>query len=126
MSLRVIALTGANQAALSAVATQLLQAASAGSLSISVMPGVATADEAAAIFNGRGELWRVGEDESKPELDYLVDRAIDDSSPARMAVETAQALRRFLTKGQLQSARGDFTVRPLKGGDFEIEAGRAA
>jgi hypothetical protein len=105
MSMKVIALTSANEAAMQSVATQLLQAATAGQLRLSVMVGIKTADEAQAIFHGQGELWRVGEDDSKPELDALVDRAIDDSAPARMAAETAQALRRFVTRADLAGMR---------------------
>lgn len=103
--MRVIALTSANEAAMHAVASQLLQAASTGQLPLSVMVGVKNAEEAQAIFSGAGELWRVGLDSGKPELDALVDRDISDMSPVRLATETAQALRRFVTRGNLQARR---------------------
>jgi hypothetical protein len=98
MSMRVIALTSANEPAMQAVATQLLQASTDGGLQLSVIVGVNDAHEAQAIYCGGGELWRIGDDDTKPELDALIDRAIDDSSPARAAAETATALRRFCTK----------------------------
>jgi hypothetical protein len=103
MSMKVIALTSANEAAMQAVATQLLQAATAGRLQLSVLVGVTDAHEASAVYASGGELWRVGEDESKPELDAMIDRAIDDSSPDRLAAETATALRRFCTKQHIAS-----------------------
>src|SRR5205085_3692218 len=95
----------ANEAVMQAVAGQLLQAAHEGQLQLSVLVGVKDAHEAAAVYAGGGELWRIGEDESKPELDAMVDRAIDDSSPARTATETAIALRRFVTKRHIADNR---------------------
>lgn len=105
MSMQVIALTSANEPAMQAVATQLLTAASTGQLRLSVLVGVNDAHQAGAAFSGHGELWRIGADESKPELDPLVDRAIDDSTPDRLAIETAQALRRFMTKAGVAERR---------------------
>jgi hypothetical protein len=105
MSMRVIALTSANEPAMQAVATQLLQASTDGGLQLSVIVGVKDAHEAQAIYGDGGELWRIGDDETKPELDTLIDRAIDDSSPARVATETAQALRRFMTKMHIAHGR---------------------
>lgn len=102
MSMRVIALTSANEAAMQAVASQLLRAASTAQLPLSVMVGVKNAEEAQAVFSGAGELWRVGLDSGKPELDALVDRDICDASPVRLASETAQALRCFVTRAHLQ------------------------
>ena len=105
MSMKVIALTSANEHAMQSVATQLLQAATAGQLQLSVMVGVKDAGEAQAIFAGKGELWRIGDDETKPELDALIDRAIDDSTPARLASDTAQALRRFMGRTNASERR---------------------
>jgi len=106
MSMRVIALTSANETAMQAVATQLLQAASDGKLLLHVVIGVKDAHEAQAVYCGGGELWRIGEDDSTPELDALIDRAIDDSSPGRMAVETSIALRRCFEKVNVAPGAG--------------------
>jgi hypothetical protein len=95
MGMQVIALTSANEAAMQAVATQLLETASAGQLQLSVLVGINSAQEAQAVFQGKGELWRVGLDSSKPELDELVDRTIS-ATRGRMAVDTARELRRFM------------------------------
>jgi hypothetical protein len=105
MSMQVIALTSANERAMQAVAAQLLGAATTGQLRLSVLVGVKTAHEAAAVFQGGGELWRIGPDNGKPELDPLVDRAIDDTAPGRMASEVAQGLRRFMTRAAIAERR---------------------
>jgi hypothetical protein len=94
MGMKVIALTSANEAAMQAVATQLLETAHAGQLQLSVMVGITCAQEAQAVFQGKGELWRVGLDSGKPELDDLVDRTIS-ATRGRMAIDTARELRRF-------------------------------
>jgi hypothetical protein len=96
--MNMIALTSANEAAMTAVATQLIRASGAAPFPLALMVGIKDAQEAQAIYSGGGELWRVGEDDTRPELDALVDRAIDDSSPDRMAREVDQALQRFLGK----------------------------
>lgn len=105
MSMQVIALTSANEDAMAAVASQIAASASAGQLRLSVLVGVRNAHEAQAVFQGGGELWRIGQDDSTPELDPLVDRAIDDSAPARMATEVAQGLRRFITRAAIAEGR---------------------
>jgi hypothetical protein len=100
MRMKVIALTSANEPAMQAVATQLLEAAHAGQLPLSVMVGVKSAQEAQAVFQGHGELWRIGHDGSKPDLDVLVDRIIPDGAADRMAIATARALRHFVSPQQ--------------------------
>lgn len=96
--MKIIALTSANEPAMSAACKQLLAAATHHRLQLSVLLGVKTALEAQAVYADSGELWRIGVDDSKPELDTLIDRAVDDSSPERMAREVDQALQRFLNK----------------------------
>lgn len=93
-----IALTGANEATLSAVAEQLIRASGARPFPLALMVGVKDAQGAQAIYAGGGELWRIGQDANTPELDYLVDRTIDDTAPAHMAHEVNQALHGFLNK----------------------------
>lgn len=96
--MQVIALTSANEAAMSAVAEQLLAAASAQQLQLSVMVGIEDAFGAEAVFTGLGELWRIGVDESKPELDDLVDRWINDEAIAALPAIVDQELARFLQR----------------------------
>jgi len=93
-----IALTSANEAAMKAVATQLATAAVARRLQLAVHVGVNDAAQAEILYREGGELWRIGDDDSRPELDALVDREIDDSSPGRMAADADQALDRLLGK----------------------------
>ncbi len=98
--MKTIALTSANFAALAAVTKQLQQAAADRHLSLSVMPGVVDAAQAQEIYSGGGELWRIGEDETTPELDALVDRMIDDD-PRRLHQRVEEALACFLGKTQV-------------------------
>lgn len=94
----IIALTSANEAAMSAVADQLLAASTKRRLQLSVLIGVKDAQEAQAVYAGHGELWRVGEDSTHPELDMLIDREIDDTEAGVMHCEVNQALEQFLGK----------------------------
>jgi hypothetical protein len=96
--MKTIALTSANEPAMEAVAHQLLAASMAQDKPLHVILGVDTAFQAQVVYSGGGEIWRIGQDDSRPELDALIDRAIDDSAPARMAHEVDQALHRFLNK----------------------------
>lgn len=118
MSMRTIALTGANEPAMQSVAEQLLESAAAGGFQLSVLIGIKDANEATAVCHSHGELWRVGDDDSKPELDALVDRAIDDSAPGRTAIEAAQALRRFMTKADVQDVRAAVSNLKARGEVF--------
>jgi hypothetical protein len=97
----IIALTSANEPALETVTPWLLDAAAKKRLRIQVLQGVKVAAEATSIYSQGGELWRIGEDASKPELDALVDRAIDDSSRLRMAADCATAFDSFLSKARV-------------------------
>lgn len=96
--MKVIALTSANEAGMAKVAEWLLEASRLKALNLSVLIGINTAHEATAVYSGTGELWRIGEDSTHPELDALIDVQIDDMSPLLMARLTALALDRFLKK----------------------------
>jgi hypothetical protein len=98
MQVRTIALTSASDAAISAVTHQLLAAAAGQQLRLNVLQGVKTALEAQAVYMEGGELWRIGDDEDKPELDALVDRNLDDVTPEVLANETAWAWTEFVNK----------------------------
>jgi hypothetical protein len=100
--MKIIALTSANETAMAAVAEQLLSASCQRSLRLSVLLGVKDAHQAQAVFTGpdRGELWRIGEDSTHPELDALIDCQIDDSAPLHMARQVRQAVERFLEKSR--------------------------
>ncbi len=96
--MKVIALTGANPITLHQVHTQLLQAITHAGVRASVLADVRNAHEAQAVYGEGGELWRVGDDDTKPELDVLIDRTLPDATPERLADATRQALHRFLNK----------------------------
>jgi hypothetical protein len=93
-----IALTSANEPAMSAVAEQLIRASARAPFPLALMVGVRDAQAAQAIYADGGELWRIGDDDSRPELDALVDRTINDSEPELMARQVNVALDRFLGK----------------------------
>lgn len=99
--MKIIALTSANEAAMAQAAEQLLEAIADGQLQLSVSVGITDAHAASAVYSGGGELWRIGEDDQRPELDALVDRTIDDTTPARLAHDIGQALGRFVGKLQV-------------------------
>jgi hypothetical protein len=96
--MKIIALTSANEATMAAVAEQLLTASSEGALKLSVLLGIQNAHEAQAVYADSGELWRIGEDNTHPELDTLLDCQINDNAPLLMARQVDQQLLRFLTK----------------------------
>lgn len=93
-----IALTSANELAMSAAAEQLLAASSGRGLQISVSVGVKDAFAAQAVYAHGGELWRIGEDDGAPELDALIDCQIDDSTPSILSRRVDEELERFLGK----------------------------
>jgi hypothetical protein len=92
--MKIIALTSANEEAMASVAAQVLQLATDRRLPIAVMVGVNTAHDAQAVFCGRGQLWRIGEDSTHPELDALIDCQISDAAPLLMARQVDEAVRR--------------------------------
>lgn len=96
--MKIIALTSANEAAMAQVAEQLLAASKKHDAALSVLVGIKDAHEAQAVYSQAGELWRIGEDDSHPELDTLIDCQIDDTAPLHMARRVDQALHRFLNK----------------------------
>lgn len=96
--MRMIALTSADESAMQAVAMQLLHAATARSLALGVLIGIKTRQEADALYSQGGELWRIGHETGRPELDTLVDRALDATTPGRLVGEVDQALAHFLGK----------------------------
>ncbi len=96
--MKIIALTSANEDAMAAVAEQLLRRQHAVAPPLSVLVGIDNAHQAQAVCTPSCELWRIGEDETHPELDALIDCQIDDSAPLLMARQVDQQLRRFLTK----------------------------
>ena len=96
----VIALTGAHEAAMTAAAKRLLQHANVRHLQLSVLVGIRTAHDAQAIYSNGGELWRVGQDDGHPELDFLLDRWIDDA-PEVFIDRLDAALEEFLGKTRI-------------------------
>lgn len=94
--MKIIALTSANEEAMAAVASQLLSTSARRRLPLSVMVGVKDAHQAQAVFAGRGELWRIGEDETHPELDTLIDCQIPDNAPLLMARHVDKNVGRFM------------------------------
>lgn len=99
--MRMIALTSAGEATMATAAEHLLARITARGIAAAVTVGISTAHEAQAVYAEHGEIWRIGDDSTRPELDALVDRAIDDSTPARMLSELDAALHRFCSKTQV-------------------------
>lgn len=91
-----IALTSANEQTMATVAEYLIARATRECVPIVVHIGVNNAFDAQAIYVTAGELWRIGEDDSRPELDVLIDRAIVDGP--RLIANVDEALHRFLNK----------------------------
>lgn len=96
--MKIIALTGALESTLHAAAKQLLRASVTGNLQLSVLVNIKDAAEAQAVYCDHGELWRIGHDDGKPELDALVDRTVDDGTPEDLQRNLDAALQRFLGK----------------------------
>jgi hypothetical protein len=97
--MKIIALTSADEAAMAAVAEQLLNASRTRALNLSVLIGIDNAHQAQAVYAENGELWRIGDDDTRPELDVLVDREIvNHPQPAHLEILIDQALQRFLGK----------------------------
>lgn len=96
--MKMIALTGANENTMAAACEQLLSASTHGDLKLSVAVNVHDAVGAQVVYADGGELWRIGPDDSRPELDVLVDRQLADDTPARLEAEVDRALARFLGK----------------------------
>jgi hypothetical protein len=99
--MKTIALTGSNDIAVAKVAQLLIDASRTGGFPLQVHVGVDDAHQAATITASapNSEIWRVGFDSTRPELDPLVDRMITDAGPfADTAADTARALRAFMHK----------------------------
>jgi hypothetical protein len=97
--MKTIALTSANEAAMSVAAEQLLRTSGKIGQPINVLLGIHTALEAQAVYSGHGELWRIGHDEDTPELDSLVDRFIDsDCTHEELLFRVDAALVEMLNK----------------------------
>jgi hypothetical protein len=81
-----IALTSANEHAMARVAELLLDASRArAGCPLAVHVGINDAHAASLVSqaDATSELWRIGTDDSRPELDALVDREISDDTPGR-------------------------------------------
>lgn len=100
MSVIPIALTSANESAMKAAAEALLTAAAARKVQIAVVVGVDTALDAEAVYRSSGELWRIGADETRPELDFLVDRWLE-GNPGTIRHDVHHALDQFLCKPRI-------------------------
>ena len=101
--MKVIALTSADENTMAAVAEQLVAASADRGLQLSVLIGIRDAHEAQAVYATHGELWRIGTDDSKPELDALVDRTLSDTHFQRLPHHVEHALERFLNKTRISA-----------------------
>lgn len=78
--LRAIALTGRDSTAMAAVAQLLTLRSTERSLGLSLYLDVSDVAEANAVYTAGGELWRIGYDLTRPELDPLIDRQIESAT----------------------------------------------
>jgi len=94
-----IALTGRDRPAMNAVAELLTARISVKGLAVTLFLDVRDAGEAQAIQRKGSELWRVGQDLTRPDLDQLVARHIDTScSQAQLTERVDHAFGLFLGK----------------------------
>lgn len=80
LPLRAIALTGRDSTAMAIVAQQLTLRSTERNLGLSLYLDVREVAEANAVYTAGGELWRIGYDLTRPELDNLVDRQIESAT----------------------------------------------
>jgi hypothetical protein len=100
-----IALTGANEPTMNRVADLLRKACDTAGMKIDVRVGINDAHQASLVYQQHptSELWRVGADDNRPELDYLVDRWIDDVTPQDLAISTSRALSQYVNKTRISA-----------------------
>jgi hypothetical protein len=103
--MKAIGLTGCDGANQALVAAQLLDRFTTRGLQISVCIGVVTREDAYVIAHGGGELWRVGHDPARPELDPLIIRWVDTYGELDdLIARVDERLAEFLGKQQLGMA----------------------
>ena len=101
MTARFIGLTGREPLHMGLVAHRLLELVTDKQLQIPILIGVTSLEEAAQMTSDDGELWRVGFDLTRPELDSLIDRQIDTAADhATMLQQVDYCLGQFLAKTQ--------------------------
>lgn len=93
--MKIIALTGADHDAMSRVQERILETTAPAR--VSVIRGVNTAHEANLVYSSDGELWRIGLDSSRPELDALVDRHIQ-ADEGHLIAQVDRCIAEFLRK----------------------------
>lgn len=98
MTTRFIALTSADEGAMTTVTEHLTNLITQRGVSVAVLQGVRAADEANAVYVNHGELWCVGDEPAGDELAPLVDRWIHGATPERLRACTHAALDLFLGK----------------------------
>lgn len=98
---KTLALTGAMETSITAAAHQLLELAARDGVQLALLQGVSTAHEAQAVYADSGELWRIGADESKPELGFLVDRWIQSDDMQQLHANIAEAWGEFTGKTRI-------------------------
>ncbi len=82
-----IALTGRDRDAMDTVAQLLTTRITAKDLKTSLYLDVRSLAEAEAIYCAGGELWRVGHDLTRPEIDGHIDRQIDTAVDEQKLVD---------------------------------------
>lgn len=80
LPLRAIALTGRDSNAMVIAAQQLMLRSTERRLGLSLYLDVREVAEANAVYTAGGELWRIGQDQTRPELDLLIDRQIESAT----------------------------------------------
>lgn len=99
--MNVLGLTGRNMEAMADVAEVLLQHVTNSGHSVAICLYIENAAQAVALRRnaiGLSEIWRIGPDASRPDLDEarLIEATLDDSDPARLRELALQHLTRFL------------------------------
>lgn len=103
-ALHAIGLTGCEPEAMLVVGTHLQQVAQAHDIPLKVFAGVCNPEEAVVVVGAGGELWRVGFDPGRPELDALIDRQLDTTSMQTLQAQADHCLGLFLAHHQIGRA----------------------
>ena len=100
--MKAIGLTGNENENQAIVAAQLLDRLTQRGLGVSICIGITAIEHAHLIHDAGGEIWRVGNDASRPDLNSHVDRVVDTSCEFYQLIERVDhALGSFLGKTEV-------------------------
>jgi hypothetical protein len=125
-----IGLTGTNMQAMADVAEQLLELTTAGGHAFAIFLYIENVAQANAIRRnhiGLTEIWRIGRDTTRPDLDRhrMVECTLDDSDPAQLRAEVELYLTRLVTLIEwCQAIPATLTTLPAPPAHHSLEISR--